>query len=252
MDGGSGGETRNFLLRGPRVWVFLPGLDGTGTLLEPVLQYIPDGVRAIIVRYPTSTPSDASELLEIIEAAIPANEEFALIAESFTGPLALKIAGSNLPGLRALVLCASFARAPVALTFPAIACSLFSMMAMALRHFKIPVWLIRWFLLGNEHAELAPKVRQALGSVSPGAFASRFKVLLEFNDEFAPATVEAPILYIRPTQDRILRGKDLAVVSQRYPRVQVHEVESPHLVLQCKAKASVALIADFAQRSSNK
>ena len=228
----------------PTIWVLLPGLDGTGTLFEPMLKCMPPEINAVVVGYPLRSPSTASELIDIILAALPEQQDYVLVAESFSGPLALKAAGQRPRGMRALILCASFAETPMAARlFP-----LFGRMIPALKGLGIPAWLMRWCLVGKTSDELLQKIRLAIDLLSAEALASRFKVLSEFKKTFAPLTLGLPVLYLRPVRDRLIRQKEVDSLKDRYPALEVQEIESPHLVLQCCAKEAINLISDFVLR----
>ena len=90
--------------------VLLPGMDGTGQLFAPFLAELPSSWRSQVVTYPTDSPLDYAELAPRVRAACPSTGEFLVVAESFSGPLAILLAASNPPGLTGVVLVASFAR----------------------------------------------------------------------------------------------------------------------------------------------
>lgn len=225
----------------PSTWLFLPGLDGTGKLFEPILACVPVGVTPVVVRYPTDRSSDAHELVKLIEAAFPP-EDFILVAESFSGPLALRVAGAQPPGLRALVLCATFAESPIP---RAVA----SLLALGVRaghpSLPMPEWLLRRCLFGDGSTELLDRFRETWRAVSAKALASRFKVLAEHGGGGAPPALHLPALYIRATRDRMVGARGLGQLRKRLPRLLVAEIDAPHLALQCQPKPAVKLIVEF-------
>jgi pimeloyl-ACP methyl ester carboxylesterase len=85
--------------------VLLPGMDGTARLFEPFVRALPAGWSAAPVRYPPDRPLGYHALLD--QVPVPAGD-FVLVAESFGGPLALKVAAKNPTGLKAVVLVATF------------------------------------------------------------------------------------------------------------------------------------------------
>ncbi len=91
--------------------VLLPGLDGTEVLFRPLLGELRN--EAQVVEYPRAQPSSYSDLLPRVLDALPADEEYLLLGWSFSGPLALQAALTSPPGLRGVVLCASFVRKPL-------------------------------------------------------------------------------------------------------------------------------------------
>ena len=92
--------------------------------------------------------------------------------------------------------------------------------------------------------------RRAVAELSDDAFKSRFKVLDEYTDAFVPRAVSIPILYIRAKHDRLIHDIDVAWLQERFPHMAVHEVDSPHFVLQCQPRQVVELILDFVRNKT--
>src|SRR5882762_948969 len=97
----------------PSPLILLPGLDGTGDLFHPLLNAIPSDQPTRIIPYPTHQPLCYNDLLALIHSQLAADENLILVAESFSGPLALRYAAMHPARIRALILCASFIRSPV-------------------------------------------------------------------------------------------------------------------------------------------
>src|SRR4051812_32511050 len=93
-------------------FVFLPGLDGTGLLFEPLLKIWNDAKPPIVISYPTNHFLDYSELEIYVRPQFPRREPYILVAESFGGPLAIRIAAHQPAFLKGLVLSATFVRQP--------------------------------------------------------------------------------------------------------------------------------------------
>ena len=92
--------------------VFMPGLDGTGLSFEPILPLLPADAKITIVRYPTDKLLSFEETVECAAAQIPAGNPPVVIAESFSGPVAIQMIGSRRVKAKALILCATFAKSP--------------------------------------------------------------------------------------------------------------------------------------------
>ncbi len=91
--------------------VLLPGLDGTGRLFAPLLQEFPPEVESHVISYRPDVALGYEKLLQIVQSTL-AQKPFVLVAESFSGPLALQIASTGLNHLRGVVLIASFVSNP--------------------------------------------------------------------------------------------------------------------------------------------
>src|SRR3984957_19651439 len=92
--------------------VLLPGLDGTGKLFADFLKTLDLGVSANVVPYPADVPLGYDELEHLVRAALPTRGRFVLLGESFSGPLAIRIAADPPPGLSGLILCVTLASYP--------------------------------------------------------------------------------------------------------------------------------------------
>jgi pimeloyl-ACP methyl ester carboxylesterase len=83
--------------------ILLPGLDGTGDLFRPLLDVLPPGIDFLVVAYPADRPLTCDELLPILAEQIPPDRPLVLVAESFSGPLALRFAAAHPDRVRAVV-----------------------------------------------------------------------------------------------------------------------------------------------------
>ena len=98
----------------PSKLVLLPGLDGTGAMFAPFIHALPKDVLAEPVVYPESLES-FDEYVEFAAAALHGTADVVVIAESFSGPIAISLLRKPPPNLRAIVLVATFTTAPRAL-----------------------------------------------------------------------------------------------------------------------------------------
>ena len=225
-------------------WILLPGFDGTGILFAPLLRALPPGIEPAVVADPADRISTADELVEARSARLPQNEPCVLIAESFSGPIALKAASRHVMPPAAVVLCASFAQCPP----PRILIAILRFCGTALTRTRPPCWLVRRFLLGDASEEVVALFYHALGGVSPRVLAHRFSVLLEFDEGFVPAALNFPLLYLQAGEDRLVKARNFEIVQRRHPETHLQRIESPHLILQVQPQASVRAISEFLAR----
>lgn len=213
------------------VFILLPGMDGTGLLFEPLLAALPVGVEVSVHRYPTHEPLTYDALVERVLAALPRGVDYVIVAESFSGPIAVRVAATRPPGLRAVVLCASFARNPVRL--PAWLAPLVRPGLMR----TPPLALQAHVMLG---ADAPPALRAllatAIAAVSPEVMALRARELLHVDASDALAASSVPLLYLRATRDRLVSPRSGDHVLQHRPDAMLTEVDGPHLLLQTQPK----------------
>ena len=67
--------------------VLLPGMDGTGILVEPFVAALGSQFSVTIVRYPITEALGYAELEAVARAALPTDGPFVILGESFSGLL---------------------------------------------------------------------------------------------------------------------------------------------------------------------
>lgn len=225
--------------------MLLPGLDGTGDLFAPLLAELPRAFEASVVRYPADRPLGYEELASLVEGQLPARRPFVLLGESFSGPIALRVAAKAPLGLAAVVLAASFHRRPVAPWLAAL-----RPMTRAIFSRPPPELVVRHLLAGpNAPADLVAKVRAAVARVRPEILSARVRAALDVDASGALAACRVPLLYLGGTEDRLLRRGIPSEVRAILPSAEVRLLEAPHLVLQRRPGEAAAALGDFLKTS---
>ncbi len=230
----------------PLPLVLLPGLDGTARLFDPVLAALPDSLRAVPIAYPTDAVLGYDELEELLAPLLP-QEPFALLGESFSGPLALRLAARCSPRLRAVVLVASFVRSPVA--WPRL---LGPLARDALFRVQPPGFAIRRWMVGDDASPaLVTLVREAIAGVQPRVVAARVREVLRVDATDALLAIRVPLLYLAGGRDRLVSPGTTAELQRLLPGMEVAVLDAPHLVLQRRPQQAADVIAGFLQRASS-
>ena len=170
--------------------LLLPGMDGTSRRFEPLLAALPATLPATAIAYPTHAPCGYDELLPLILAAIPPGP-FVVVGESFSGPLAVMLAARRPPGLRGLVLCASFVQFPLRVP------ERWRTMVRPWVFRWQPLWILSCVILGRHgFGRLGRMFRAAVRTVSPVALAARALSVagVDVTDELRGCPV--PILFL--------------------------------------------------------
>ncbi len=207
-------------------FVLLPGLHGSGELWQPLLDAVPDGVNMLPVSFPSETPSGYSSLETFVRSILPADVPFVLVAESFSGPVGIRIAAAPPPNMSALVLCNSFAAPPswsVLAWFP----------WKTLFRIPGPSPIIRRYFLGRSASESQVRLmRDLVQGSDPSVLAARVRMVLSDDVREHLSRIESPVLYIRGTQDRLVPDRALQIIRDLLPSVAVSLIPAPHLILQ--------------------
>lgn len=178
-----------------------------------------------------------------MRAALPDQDRFLVVAESFSGPIALRLAAAPPPGLAGVVLVASFARSPLRL--PA---GLVGPLLPALARLPTPSGLLVRTLLGDgAPAALGSALLAAVASVEPAVLAQRSASVLSVDERPAAACALVPMAYLQADADRVVParcGEELALL---VPGLERHRLPGPHLLLQREPRATAARILGFAR-----
>lgn len=177
--------------------VLLPGMDGTGKLFAPLIDFLP-GLDIEIIRLPEGGSQDYDSLTDWLAQQLP-EVDFLLLAESFSGPIAAKLSQRNHPHLKSILFVASFLSAP-------------SVWKLAIARL-LPVKLLsrlpgarifyRGFCLGR-HVSLDTLLlfESVLASVPEKVLKARLRSIS--TAACCPATSNLPVTYIRALNDRLV------------------------------------------------
>jgi pimeloyl-ACP methyl ester carboxylesterase len=217
-------------------------LDGTGDLFTNFVSALPQNLEARIVRYPVDRFLSYEQLFSWVIAAIPRARPFVLLAESFSTPLAVKVAATNPPNLTALVICAGFIKNPVSGWL----LRLKSFVRPTLFRVPPPRLALEHFLIGAPAPrELRDAVRHALRSVPPDVVALRVRAVMACDATEDLVRVRVPTLYLRAEQDRLVRKSCFEEVQRIKQDTILASIPAPHLVLQREPRKSADLIVRF-------
>ena len=225
----------------PPLAVLLPGLDGTGDLFAPFIAAAPVGFSLECRALPSDRPRGYHELADWLSTRLPPGP-FAVIAESFSGPLALLLA-DRCPRIVAVVLCASFVDPPLP--------SLFALTPQFVWNRSPPASVLSVFLTGGDRA-LAESVRRAMASVSADVIAGRVAAALRVDVKAELARFTRPLLCLQAKQDRIIRAGRAAKISALKPSAQLVEMQAPHLLLQTLPAEAWSDIQPFLERAAER
>ncbi len=224
--------------------LLLPGLDGSGRLFAPLLEAGPRAFVPEVVSYPPDEPLGYDDLVAYVRPRLPRGR-FVLLAESFSGPVAVRLAAERPRGLEALVLAATFLRDPLnPLLHP-----LRGLVGARLFGLRMPAAVVRWFMAGSDApAPIVREVQRAVAAVSPQVMAHRSAESLRVDVRAELARVDVPVLVLAPTRDRLIRTDVAADVLAARPDAEIALLDAPHMVLQRCPQASLARIEEFLAR----
>lgn len=220
--------------------VLLPGMDGTGDLFAPFLEALGDQFTTQIVSYPTDQDLGYEELLALTRSALPIEEPYVVLGESFSGPVAIALAAEAPPLMRGVILCCTFARNPRPALEP-----LKSVLGLVPLRWA-PSAALGWALLGSfESTTLRAAISKAVRRVSPRVLRARLRSVASVDVSAVLATVKLPCLYLRASQDRLVPASASVHIQGVLPQVVVVQISAPHCLLQAAPDEAARLVSPF-------
>jgi pimeloyl-ACP methyl ester carboxylesterase len=227
--------------------VLLPGLDGTGDFFQPLLESLGRTIRTRIVQYPVDGGFDYATCSEFARAALPTDERYVLLGESFSGPIAIALAAQAPKGLAGIILCSSFACNPR----PRLSFIRPLLPYMPVHGTKSSVALSRFLVLGRW---ITPAIRelhlQILMKVPATTLRARILAVADCDVRQALRRVSVPIICLVPKHDRLIPRSAARVIQQHSPATRVIVLDAPHCLLQCMPGAAALQIEQFMQELS--
>ncbi len=213
------------------VLVLLPGLDGTGTNFDTFVTQRPAGVEVQVISYPSDRPAGYEELLELIWEQLPLDRQFILLGESFSGPLAVRVASRQPAGLQGVVLCASFIRSPTpwyVRCFPSLFTPVF-----VKRLIRLEAKIMR-ALLGKRQDALRRSVGKLPADVCPEVIAARVRATFTVDASAELRSVQVPLMYLGGRWDLVIPRRCSRLIQRLYPGVELRWIDGPHALLQTR------------------
>ena len=218
----------------------LPGLDGSGRLFTEFVTALAPWTPPCLVSYPADAEWAISDYVEHIDQTLPNEESLLLIAESFSGPLALELLKRR-SNIKALVLVASFARCPHPFLhllpfIPVTVVKPFLQSTLALRTFCL-----------DDHAttEQIDALKSAINQLPTNVLRCRLDLLRSLDIESKSIVDTLPILHLRADRDRLVRRSSAPDLSQLHPDSRVTTINGPHFLLQSRASECAKAIRDW-------
>ena len=220
--------------------ILLPGLDGTGRLLADFAAALRREYEVEVIRY-TAEQVAYSAIETWLEPLLP-KEDHVIVAESFSGPLAIGIAAGKPPALRGVVLVASFARTPRKLP-----CGLWRALGW------LPVWpalmarLSTPLVIGRFGSEaFQDSYRSVLREVPLRTLLARLCAVSWVDRRDRLPEIAVPLACLRATRDRLVPARASAEVEAWC--AEVHPLDGPHFLLQARPEEAATAVSGFIAR----
>jgi pimeloyl-ACP methyl ester carboxylesterase len=223
----------------------MPGLEGNGKLFAPIIPLLQPHFDLSMVTYP-----DLDSFTDYIDCArnqLPDASKFSIIAESFSGPVAMALMAQEPERFGRSVLAATFARSPlVTLTRMANYVPLQMFSIGALNKFCLDVYAA----VDEDSSETQPLPLNVMEQLDGAVLKHKIAVLSRIDVSALLPGVAVPILLLRALWDRIVSEADTHLIEQCLPDVERIDIDAPHLLLQTRPQQCADLIIRHLQSTS--
>jgi pimeloyl-[acyl-carrier protein] methyl ester esterase len=205
--------------------VLLPGLHGSTAMFEAFVALAPPWARCVPVALPTLGDQSPDGLATTLEAEIRRLEGFVLVAESYSGPIAVRLAARLGQKVSLLVLCNPLVEMPVAL--PA------GLAASAASWRGMPAAAAALALAGGDRA-LGRAALDGIRALPKEVLEARLRAAFAATAAEMAPLLSPPLLAILGSRDRLVSPDRTRALLHDVPFTTVVELDAPHLVVQAK------------------
>ena len=234
----------------PVILTFLPGLHGTTELYDGIKKRLPRHFQSEFIDIPSSGKQDYQTLTDWLDNELShdsheldkTQQKRIIIAESFSGPLALRWAAKNLNIVAGVILVSSFCDTPLN---PGI--SLLALLPLRpLFMVKPPRKALRHFLIGDDASEEeVTRLKTIVQTIPSATLTKRVRAILALMERDSPPLPNVPMMLLQAQSDNLIPWDTQQKLEFCYPNARTHWIESPHLMLQRHPQQSLNLILSF-------
>ncbi len=207
--------------------VLMPGFEGNGKLFAPLIPWLDSHFSLKVIKYPDL--ASFQDYIDCAQSQLPAEPGYSLLAESFSGPVAIALLAQRPGQIGPSVLCSTFARSPLAML---------TKMANQVPQQMFSIGTLSEYCL-DVHAEhdedvsetqpLPLNITEQLDGV---VLRHRIAVMSRIDVSALLPQIEAPLLLLHGQRDRIASELEARLIEQNLPGVKRVDIDAAHLLLQ--------------------
>ncbi len=215
----------------------LPGLDGTGELFSPIIPFLENHFEIHVVRYTQERTFD--DYVGSAADQLPQGCYVSLVAESFSGPIAISLLAKKERDFGASILSATFCKSPL----PLLSQISKHLPEIAFTSNPVSKAVLDLLVTGSDAIpEVKSKAKELLETVSPDQFQNRVNIVNEVDVTNDLKDIEVPLLYIQATRDKIVFKDSGTEIMKNAKDLQIEKVEGSHMILQTQPERCAELI----------
>lgn len=224
--------------------VVLPGLDGMAALRSEFRAQLALEFQACVIEYPVNLVR-YDDLLDWTRTKLPA-QNYIIVAESFSGPLAIQLAAERPAQLKGLVFVATFAKAPRKLPT-----AVWGLLRLVPLHLKMSSVIAQPLMMGRwRNAAFTNLFHESNKCVPASTIRGRVREVLSVDCAAKLDMIDVPYIYLGASHDRpvpLRAADDFGQGAQ-----SVRFVDGPHFLLQAEPKTATEHVEAFVSTLSHR
>lgn len=217
----------------------MPGLDGTGRLYLPLANALAD-IDIDVLSYDATQFHGYASLADALAPALSQHDDVVLVAESFAGPLGVLLAYRHPERVSALVMAASFVRAPLPFS------GFVAMLLQGLPSVAPPLFALERLLAGSGlPIPLRAEFEAIVSSIPLCVLRQRALAALRVEVTKELAALEMPVLYLQARHDRLIRPQAGREVTRLARNARHAVIDAPHFLFQMAPEAAASEIRNL-------
>ena len=228
--------------------ILLPGMHGTADLFSPLIEALENfssrannsiKLQHHALSYPIDIEQSYPNLLEWLEKTVDLSTEKIIVAESFSTPLALRLAANHPDQIKAVVICAGFCASSAS---PSLALLPLRPLFMV----SPPRAAVTHFLLGSDTSrDQVDLIRDNIKKIPAKPLSQRVRTILSLEESDTPVIPNTPVLLLQAQNDAVIPWEHQNQLEGHLPHSVTHWVDSPHLILQTNPQECAEHILQF-------
>ncbi len=220
--------------------VLLPGLDGSGDLFEHFEQALAPSLSIKTVLYPFKEGLGYDVLTEYVRDILPEDEPYMLLAESFSGPIAVSIATEENPAMKGLILVNTFLSNP-------------NPLLIKLSRLLPDPWLVQppnvvlhWLLSNSEdNAVSVQELNRCIKGLSANLTRSRLQSVAKINVTEQAKSIDLPVMLMQSRTDALVKRRVTNQLKASFEQAEFHQFKAGHFLLQTQPTQSARAVQAF-------
>lgn len=207
--------------------VLMPGFEGNGKLFAPLIPWLQPHFELSIIKYPDLNSFE--DYVDCAQNQLPSEPGYSLLAESFSGPVAIALLAQRPGQIGPSVLSSTFARSPLAAL---------TKMANHVPQQMFSIGTLSEYCLDvnavydEDQSETQPLPLNIAEQLDGVVLRHRIAVMSRIDVSALLPQIEAPILLLHGQRDRIVSELEARLITQNLPGARRVDFDAPHLLLQ--------------------